>query len=323
MRIDDIFPLVTRSVADGNLPGAALGLLENGEISVRMAGVAQIGTDEPIRLGTLFDLASLTKVVFTTEAILALVAQGQISLDDPLSKAIPDLRQYDVANALERRLTFRQCLSHATHLPAVEPLYTLGLNAATLRAHILQRAWTPGEPVYSDINFMLLGIAIERLSGRALHEQPLPEGFTFQPAPVECAATEVCTWRGRLLRGEVHDENAAAFGGAAGHAGLFGSAEALLRFAGRLLARGDSPIRERQSETRSIGWQTKHTGWSGGALCSGGTIGHTGFTGTGLWIDFAANRAWTLLSNRVHPTRHRETGINHLRQAVGEAISSG
>ena len=96
------------------------------------------------------------------------------SLDDPLVKVIPDLRQYDM-NAAERRLTFRQCLAHQTHLPAVEPLYTYGQDPNTLRAFILQRVWQPGPPVYSDINFMLLGIAIERITGQALIDQPPEE----------------------------------------------------------------------------------------------------------------------------------------------------
>src|SRR6202044_2963526 len=130
-----------------------------------------------------FDLASLTKVIFTVTAILRLVQAGKIGLDDPLTVALPDLRQYDVAGAAERRLTFRQCLSHQTHLPAVEPLYTYGQNPATLRAFILQRVWQHGQPVYSDINFMLLGIAIERLTGCALGDQPLPPGLTFHPDP--------------------------------------------------------------------------------------------------------------------------------------------
>jgi CubicO group peptidase (beta-lactamase class C family) len=88
-------------------------------------------------------------------------------LDDPLTTLLPDLRQYDL-NAPERRLTFRQCLSHQTHLPAVEPLYTYGQDPATLRAFVLQRVWTPGPPVYSDINFILLGLCLERLTGGLL-----------------------------------------------------------------------------------------------------------------------------------------------------------
>jgi CubicO group peptidase (beta-lactamase class C family) len=254
------------------------------------------------------------------------VEAGRIALDDPLAKAVPDLRQYDM-NAAERRLTFRQCLGHRTHLPAVEPLYTYGQDPQTLRAFILQREWTPGPPVYSDINFLLLGIAIERLTGRPLIDQPLPDGLTFRPDPSLCAATERDSWRGRVIRGEVHDENAFAFGGAAGHAGLFGTVDGVLDFAASLLdgtgLTADSlrEIRSRQSATRTIGWEAPYPNWSGGAACSDDTIGHTGFTGTGLWIDFTRGIAWTLLTNRVHPSRHVDTGIMDLRRATGEAVA--
>jgi CubicO group peptidase (beta-lactamase class C family) len=315
---------VARAVAD-RIPGAVLGIVTAaGDRAVHALGLAQLQpTAEPMQRRTWFDLASLTKVLFTTPAILRLAAEGRITLDDKLTVAIPDLRQYD-PRAVERRLTFRQCLSHQTHLPAVEPLYTYGQDPATLRAFILQRVWQAGPPVYSDINFMLLGIAIERLTGRLLGEQPLSPGLTFRPNPAETAATERCTWRGRVLRGEVHDENAFALGGAAGHAGLFGTIDGVLDAALGFL-RGDDPalagIRVKQSATRTLGWEARHDGWSGGDSCSDETIGHTGFTGTGLWIDFRRGIAWALLTNRVHPTRHRDTGIVELRRRVGALVA--
>ena len=206
----------------------------------------------------------------------------------------------------------------------MEPLYTYGQDPATLRAFVLQRVWQAGPPVYSDINFILLGIAVERLTGRPLGDQQLPHGLSFHPDPALTAATERCTWRGRVMRGEVHDENAFALGGAAGHAGLFGTADGVLDAAQALLQElepGMEGIRLRQSATRTLGWQARHDGWSGGEACSAGTIGHTGFTGTGLWVDFGHGLAWTLLTNRVHPTRHRATGIEDLRRQVGERIS--
>jgi CubicO group peptidase (beta-lactamase class C family) len=316
-------PPVAASVAD-RIPGAVLGIVtQAGDRAVAAFGAAQREPAiAPMRRDTWFDLASLTKVLFTTPAILLLVAAGHFALDDALVVAIPDLRQYD-RTAAERRLTFRQCLAHATHLPAVEALYTYGQDPATLRAFILQRVWTPGPPVYSDINFMLLGIAIERVTGVPLAEQPLPPGFSFGADPNQTAATEHCTWRGRVMRGEVHDENAFALGGVSGHAGLFGTAAGgLVAALGR--GRGIEPalagMRERQSATRTLGWMARHDGWPGGDACSEQTIGHTGFTGTGLWVDFERGIAWTLLTNRVHPTRHRDTGIEPLRRHVGDLI---
>lgn len=322
--VADAIDPVARAVA-GQIPGAVLGIVTTaGDRAVRVLGQAQCEpTSVAMRRGTWFDLASLTKVLFTTPTILRLVADGRIALDDALVVAIPDLRQYD-PQAAERQLTFRQCLGHQTHLPAVEPLYTYGQDPATLRAFILQRVWQAGPPVYSDINFMLLGIAIERLTGRPIGEQSLPLGLTFQPAPDETAATERCTWRGRVMRGEVHDENAFALGGAAGHAGLFGTIDGVLDAALGLL-RDDEPglagVRTKQSATRSLGWEVRHDGWSGGDICSDETIGHTGFTGTGVWIDFRRGIAWALLTNRVHPTRHRDTGIFELRRRVGDLVA--
>ena len=314
---------VAEAVA-GAIPGAVLGAVTKaGDRSVQAFGHAQI---EPFRIPlhrrTWFDLASLTKILFTTPAILSLVAAGRIGLDDSLAVAIPDLRQYD-PGAAERRLTFRQCLSHQTHLPAVEPLYTYGQDPATLRAFVLQRVWQASPPVYSDINFILLGIAIERLTGCPLLERPLRSGFSFRPDPADTAATERCTWRGRVMRGEVHDENAFALGGAAGHAGLFGTIDGVLDAAQDLLNGQPAElagIRTRQSATRTLGWEARHEGWSGGDACTDATIGHTGFTGTGLWIDFDHGLAWSLLTNRVHPTRHRDTGIAGLRRRVGDLI---
>lgn len=333
LTVDDIigaaFAPVAEAVAHSAIPGAVLGVATAaGNRTVHVAGNAQIAPEaEPMLRSTWFDLASLTKVIFTTTTILRQIAEGRIAVDDPLTVAIPDLRQYDLS-APERRLTFRQCLAHQTHLPAVEPLYTYGQDPATLRAFILQRVWQSGPPCYSDINFMLLGIAIERLTGSELNQQQLPAGLSFHPNPACCAATERCTWRGRVMRGEVHDENAFALGGAAGHAGLFGTVDGVLDFASDLLrgtalpAEGITAIRARQSAARTVGWEARHDGWPGGDACSDSTIGHTGFTGTGLWIDFDRGITWTLLTNRVHPTRHRESGIQELRRRVGDLIVS-
>jgi CubicO group peptidase (beta-lactamase class C family) len=260
--------------------------------------------------------------------ILRLADEGALDLDRPLTDAIPDLRQYDVDNAGERRLTFRDCLVHRTFLPAVEPIYTYGSDPARLRAFVLQREWRHGPPVYSDINFILLGIAIERITGEPLSSWPLAPGISYGPPPGPAVATENCPWRGRVLKGEVHDENASALGGAAGHAGLFGTAAGVLDFAqGLLHGSGATPamldaIRTPVQMHRTCGWERKFDGWHGGDACSAETIGHTGFTGTGLWVDFQRGLAWTLLTNRVHPTRHRESGIAELRRVTGDAVIS-
>jgi len=327
---DKAFAPASEAIAAGNVPGAALGIVAaDGQRAIRTAGMAALVPEpEVLTEDHWFDLASVSKVIATTTMILSLAEAGRLDLDRPLTDAMPDLRHYDVDNAAERKLTFRDCLAHRTFLPAVEPIYTYDADPQRLRAFVLQREWRQGPPVYSDINFILLGIAIERITGASLADWPLGAGLGFGPPPGPTVATEDCTWRGRVLKGEVHDENAWALGGAAGHAGLFGTAAGVLGFAAGLLdGSGASPfvleaIRTRVHANRSCGWEIRHPGWQGGDGCSDETIGHTGFTGTGLWVDFERGLAWTLLTNRVHPTRHRTSGIVDLRRATGDAVTA-
>ncbi len=328
-KIDEIFSNVRQSIDVHAIPGATLGIItRDGDRAIRVAGYAQIEPEKIDLTSTMwFDLASLTKVIFTTQRCLELVEAGQIELDRPIFHYLPDLRQYDL-NAVERHLTIRKLLAHETSLPAVEPLYTLGQDAETLRAYILQRDWPKGAAVYSDINFILLGLLIERVTGTSLKDQKLTPGLSFTPPIDQSVATEFCTWRGRVMRGEVHDENAFALGGAAGHAGLFGTIDGVLDHALRLLndeGLSSSLMTEMmtpQFNNRTSGWEINHEGWHGGEGHSPRTIGHLGFTGTGLWIDHDRGYAWALLTNRVHPSRHRDTGIMALRRETGRRVAS-
>jgi len=328
--IDRAFTPIAEAIAAGRIPGGILGIVEaDGTRAVKVAGRAQIVPKaREMTRETWFDLASLSKVIWTTPRILAAAEAGRIDLDAPLISVLPDLRQY-APDAWERKVTFRQCLGHQTPFPAVEPIYTYGRDPDLLRAFILQRAWTAGAAVYSDINFILLGFALERLEKvRRLRELDAGPGFAWSAPADEAAATEDCTWRYRILSGEVHDDNCCALEGS-GHAGLFGTVDAVLDFAHGLLdGSGASPetialLRTPLSERRTHGFERRYPGWSGGDATAADTIGHTGFTGTGLWIDFAKGRAWTLLTNRVHPTRHFDSGIFALRPAVGDIVASG
>lgn len=323
-RIDQALAPLAAAVDASRLPGGVLGLVDSdGNRAVRAIGAAQLLPERrPMRQTIWFDLASLTKVVFTTERILALAEAGSLDLDAPLISVLPDFRQYNSDN-WERKVTFRQCLGHQTPFPAVFPLYTYGRDPDLLRAFVLQHEWSAGPAVYSDINFILLGLALERIEDRSIRAMDPGAGFAWSADPTNTAATEQCTWRNRLLVGEVHDDNCAALQGA-GHAGLFGTVDALLDFAETKLNRVDAQalIRTPLSARRTHGWERPHDGWSGGDRCSDETIGHTGFTGTGLWIDFAHGHAWTLLSNRIHPTRHFDSGIAALRRAVGDLINA-
>ncbi|MBB6466969.1 CubicO group peptidase (beta-lactamase class C family) [Aminobacter lissarensis] len=322
------FAPLAQAVEAGRIPGGVLAIVDrDGNRTSRVLGVAQrVPSERPMREDSWFDLASLTKVIFTTPRILALAEAGTIDLDAPLTSVLPDLRQYD-ADAWERQVTFRQCLGHQTPFPAVEPIYTYGSDPDLLRTFIMQREWRKlAEPVYSDINFILLGFAMERLSGRWIRDMDAGPGFAFSAEPDQSAATEDCPWRHRVLSGEVHDDNCSALQGA-GHAGLFGTVASILDFAHGLLdgtgASGDAIalMRTPLSDKRTHGWEHSYASWSGGDRCGAATIGHTGFTGTGLWIDFDAGRAWTLLTNRIHPTRHFDSGITDLRRRVGDIIN--
>ena len=322
--IDHALAPLAAAVHAGRIPGGVLGIVDReGRRAIRSVGSAQLRpTERPMTDQTWFDLASLTKVLFTTPRILALAADGRIDLDAPLTTVIPDFRQYNPDN-WERKVTFRQCLGHQTPFPAVFPIYTYGRDPDLLRAFVLQHEWQAGPAVYSDINFILLGLALERLEGRSIRQLEPGPGFAWSAAPEHAAATEDDTWRHRVLVGEVHDDNCSALMGA-GHAGLFGTADAILTFAAERL--GDSGpnalIRTPLSARRTHGWERPYEGWSGGEACSAATIGHTGFTGTGVWIDFERGRAWTLLTNRIHPTRHFDSGIVALRRATGNLVSA-
>lgn len=322
---------VQEAVDRGQIPGAALGVIGlEGVAEVYCAGVKHLDNPDPITPETLFDLASLTKVLFTVPQVLKLVEEGLADLDDPLSRFLPEMAWMQGSELPQR--TLRQLLAHVGGLPAWEPIYTWGGEPNTLKHRVLQHRWClkpPGEPLYSDIGYILLGLVLERVRGKPLPEFDLPPGLVFNPKnPLECAATERDPWRGRILQGEVHDENCFALGGATGHAGLFGSLQAILAYAqslmgGRVLSpAGLEALRRPQHPERALGWQIPTPGFSGGSLCSPQTLGHTGFTGTGVWLDFGRRYAWVLLTNRVHPSRQRETGIIELRKAVGNAIAA-
>lgn len=327
--VDLAFEPLAAAIEEERIPGGVLGVVTAaGERAVKAGGSAQlVPTAAPMKPDTVFDLASLTKVMITVPTVLRLVEAGRLDLDDPLWKHLPDIGQERPDDPVAA-LTIRQLLIHRSGLPATAPLHRWSDDPVALREMILTREWPLGEPVYSDINYILVGLLIEAVMETAFDALPTPPGTGFAPDPAACAATEDCAWRGRVLRGEVHDEAAAALGGA-GHAGLFGTADAVLDFA--LAVMDDTALspaaidamRRPQTPTRALGWEIAHPGWSGGSLCSDSAIGHLGFTGVGLWIDAERRIAWTLLTNRVHPSRHVETGIMDLRRAVSNRVASG
>jgi hypothetical protein len=237
-RFDAACAPLERSVGNGLTPGGVLGIvdLRHGRITAATGSAAIVPERRPMTLATWFDLASVSKVLFTTPRILAHHAAGRIDLDAPLTSVIPDLRQY-TPDAWERKVTFRQCLGHQTPFPNDVAIFTFGESSRLLRNFVLQYRWHAVPSAYTCVNFILLGIALERLEGKSIREMDPGPGFAFSAAPEQAAATEFCTWRNRMVVGEVHDENCAALEGA-GNAGLFGTIDSVLDAAEALL-RGD------------------------------------------------------------------------------------
>jgi len=310
----------------GLIPGAVFGVVQEDGERVRLAvGRRALWPEpEPARLDTYYDLASLTKVLFTVREVLRAAEAGLLDLDDPLRRHLPEAAWLQPAPNFADK-TLRELLAHTAGLPAWAPLYTWG-EGERLKARVLQEPWPLGAPVYSDIGYILLGLVLERVRGKPLAAFDLPQGLSWAPPEGATAPTERCPWRGRLLRGEVHDENAFALGGAAGHAGLFGTldgvldqVEAILK--GTWLSKAAlAEMARPHTEERALGWVKRHPGWSGGSLASERSLGHTGFTGTGVWIDPERGVGWALLTNRVHPSRHGENALSWLRPRVGNAV---
>ena len=290
---------------------------------------------------TIFDLASLTKVLATTPLVMQQVERGAIGLDDPVARHLAAWHGSDRAS-----VTLSDLLAHCSGLAAYAPFYQDCTGRTEFERAIcgVPLAYEPRtRSLYSDLGFMLLGFILERdasLPARfdAMRSQMgIVEDLQFNPPSSwksRTAPTEIDPWRGRLLVGEVHDENAAALGGAAGHAGLFGTAAAVGQHARHLLQVLDGKVGAFQRATaeefiarradvagssRALGWDTMLPGSSCGGRMSPRAFGHTGFTGTSLWIDPDRGVYVALLTNRVHPSRDNEA-IAQVRPAVHDAV---
>ena len=339
--MDAAFGLIERAITAGPIVGAAAAIGDQSD--ERMACFGRTEADgAAVTSETWYDLASLTKVLSTAPLILDAIAAGHIDPLQRLRDLLPEVAWLqDPPNLGDA--TVLQLATHTSGLPAWQPLYTLGLDRATHFARLLHTPLErpPGRIVYSDLGFMLLGYLLERLFERPLELQAralfarigVDGSLAYAPPPgAPIAPTEKDPWRGRLIRGEVHDENAFALGGVSGHAGLFGTLRGVCGYARALLscrlhassvlaylsqehARNEPPDLER----RAFGWALMHPGWSGGDFMSQHSIGHTGFTGTGIWLDLDRGRYTVLLTNRVHPSRHSTSGIELLRRSFNHA----
>jgi CubicO group peptidase (beta-lactamase class C family) len=363
-RVDDVF---RSAISRGVFPGAVVLVTVQGhEVFHRCYGWRMLQPERrPMTEDTIFDLSSLTKPIATTTAMMLLVGDGKLDLDEPVCSVIPSF-----GNGRKRSVTFRLLLNHGSGLPAWRPYYRelvqksgggawLPRSRATRTAFFWGRLDTeplvvdPGKrAIYSDLGFMLLGRAIERVSGVPFDE--FCRERIFAPLGLECtlfldlcgspgsnkrarfAATELCRWRGRALCGEVHDDNAFAMGGIAGHAGLFSNALDLHRFMVCLRAcyldrkpsfLQGSVVRSFlecgnavEGSTHLLGWDTPAPhGSAAGRWFSRKTVGHLGYTGTSLWWDLERDITVLLLTNRVHPRRDND-GIKEFRPLVHDAI---
>ncbi len=361
-----ILSALRQAVDRGVFPGAVLLAAREDEIRFHEGvGFASV-MPKKIRMsrGTLFDTASLTKPAATTAAVMRLVDRGVLRLEDPVRGFIPEF-----SGGERDRVTIRHLLNHSSGLRAWAPIYReaasmkRGLHGPALRRRVIELisrrrlVYSPGtRSLYSDLGFILLGDLVERACGLSLDRFCRREIFT--PLGMEntffvrkgrkragrFAATERSRTRGRILRGEVHDENAAFMGGVAGHAGLFSTASDLFTFsrmilnglAGRPGLISKKTLEEfltRQGTPGSswaLGWDTPsgspRSPSSSGRFFSKRSFGHLGYTGTSLWID--PDRALTvvLLTNRVHPTS-RNVRIRpfrpYLHDRVCEELFSG
>lgn len=340
------------AVDDGVFPGAQLAVRRRGALQCLLVA-GRLSSEPPglpVQASTIYDLASLTKPLSTVTSLLLLTQRAKVALEDPVQQVLVELEGAPIGQA-----TVRDLLTHRSGLPGWRPLYERleaadmvpGLSGGNplVKQHVLQMIrdepliYARGErSVYSDLGFILLGFLVERLSGMALDlwcegaiARPLrADPLMFCPTTgrlqsaidlARIAPTERDEWRKRLLRGEVHDENAAAMGGVAGHAGLFGTAESVLAVSGAwLLAyHGNESILDgalvrqftaRQDQasrsTWALGWDTPSAPSSSGSCFSEQSFGHLGYTGTSLWIDPLCELEVVLLSNRVHPSRKNE-----------------
>jgi beta-glucosidase-like glycosyl hydrolase/CubicO group peptidase (beta-lactamase class C family) len=353
--VDDV---LEEALAARAFPGAVLAVGKDGAlVQLRAFGRLDYGVGAPpVQPETIYDLASLTKILATTTAAMILVDEERLDLGKTVASFIPGFR-----GASKDKVTVEQLLTHSSGLDWGAPLYKelSGSEAYLERIEAMDLVYEPGtKSLYSDLGILLLGEVLERVAGEPLEGlvrrrvlEPLGMKDTlYRPGPdllPRVAPTEDDPWRGRVLRGEVHDENAFAVGGVAPHAGLFGTAGDLARFAQMLLNGGvleHQRIVSRETverfirrgsvpgSSRALGFDTAATpdtprssvpgtpGYSSaGSLFSDQSFGHTGFTGTSLWIDPSRNLFVVLLTNRVHPRRDNDA-IRQVRAQVADAV---
>ncbi len=327
--------LLTHAVEENVFPGAAYGVLQGGQrLALESVGGFTYQPDSPrIHPDTIFDMASVSKAMATTVMAMLLSERGQLDLDEPVGVRLPEFLRSSADTAdpdpAKREITARMLLAHCSGLPAYAPLYERCHTASALLDACLRMPLEspPGtRAVYSDIGFIVLGHLLETLAGERLDSYcrrevfvPLGMDSTVYCPPVELKPSIPPTSTGdslrpHVLQGEVHDNNCWVLGGVSGHAGVFSNVADALSLAGCFLRGGGTLFR---AETVSLfttrqrtppqtdwtlGWDTPSAVSSSGQFFSAHSIGHLGYTGTSLWIDFEKDLAVVLLTNRTYPT---------------------
>lgn len=338
--------LIDSAILEGIFPGSVLLVWKDGNVILEKSfGRFTYDVDSPeTATNTIFDIASLSKVVATTTAAMICVERNLINLDDKVGKFIPEFAVNNKGN-----ITVRNLLMHNSGLPAWKKYYATKSNKAEVLEDICNSNidFTPGtKTVYSDLGIIILGEIIAIQTDLSLDEfcrreifTPLEMHSTFYNPDDSiknfCAPTELDSyWRNKLLQGEVHDETAYLLDGVAGHAGVFSTASDLGKFMSMIMNYGvykkeiilkEETIKlftKRQSgqSSRALGWDTKsEKGSSAGNLMGGKSFGHTGFTGTSIWADPEKNLFVVFLTNRVYPTREN-TKIISFRPKLHNSI---
>jgi CubicO group peptidase (beta-lactamase class C family) len=334
-----------KAMKDSAFPGGQVVVVKNGVMVMNKSfgRLEYADTSSTITETTMYDLASLTKVIATTSAIMKLYEEGKLSLDEVVVKYLPE---FGVRG--KEKITIRNLLLHNSGLPAFQPLL-MCKSAEEVLDSVLSSSLiykTGDSTVYSDFGFITLGKIVERITGVSLDRyvdtaffKPLgmmhtmfnpPESLWMNIAPTEYDSL----WRKKLVRGTVHDERAEMLNGVSGHAGLFSTASDLAIFMQMLMNGGryngkqflhsetiELFTRRQKKSTRALGWDSKTmTGYSSaGTLFGEKSFGHTGFTGTSIWADPEKKIFVILLTNRVYPTRNNSK-ITKIRPAVHDAV---
>lgn len=341
-----VFELLQHAIAERAFPAASLAVTHRGKLIVlKSVGRFSYEANSPqVTTGSIFDLASVSKVVATTSMAMILYERGLLDLEAPIAAIIPEFG--DASDSRKAEVTVRMLLAHSSGLPAYEKLFLRvknreGLIAAAFTAPLTADPGTRAE--YSDIGFIILGAALERIADEPLDRfcqrevfGPLGMGRTTFNPPATWQASIVPTaddraFRRRVIQGEVQDENASVLGGVAGHAGVFSTAQDIAIFAHAMLNGGAPMVRRealaqftrRESSpagtSRALGWDTPSTSSQSGEYFSSYSFGHLGYTGTSLWIDPERQLSVAFLTNRTWPDCKNEA-IKQVRPLVHDAI---